>query len=40
MTKWNSRNHASGLKANVALAISKEDRTLTEVAHRFDLHLY
>jgi transposase len=32
------RNHAPAFKAKVALAALKEDRTLAELAQRFDVH--
>lgn len=32
------RNHALGFKAKVALAATKDDRTLAELAGHFDAH--
>jgi transposase len=38
MTKRTRRNHASGFKAKVALAVLKGDKTLTEIAQQYDVH--
>ncbi len=38
MTKRLRRNHTAAFKAKVALAAVKGDRTLAELAERFDVH--
>ena len=38
MTKRTRRNHSPAFKAKVALAAVKGDKTLAELAQRFDVH--
>jgi len=38
MTRRPRQNHSPALKAKVALAASKGDRTMSELATQFDLH--
>ena len=38
MTKRSRRTHSPAFKAKVALAAVKEDKTLAELAQRFDVH--
>jgi transposase len=38
MTKRTRRNHAPALKAKVALAAIKGEKTLAELAQQFDVH--
>lgn len=38
MTRRKRRNHSSALKAQVALAALKGERTLAELAEQFDIH--
>ncbi|SIT49049.1 transposase [Paraburkholderia ribeironis] len=38
MTKRNRRTHSPALKAKVALAALKGDKTLAELAQQFDVH--
>ena len=38
MTRRKRRNHSSALKAKVALAALKGERTLAEIAEQFDIH--
>ena len=38
MTRRKRRNHAPALKAKVALAALKGERTLAELAEQFDVH--
>ena len=38
MTRRPRRNHSPAFKAKVALAALKGDRTMSELAHQFDVH--
>ena len=38
MTRRTRRNHTAAFKAKVALAAVKGEKTLTELAHLFDVH--
>jgi transposase len=39
MSRRPRRNHTAAFKAKVALAAIKGDRTLTQLAEQFDVHL-
>jgi transposase len=39
MSRRPRRNHTPGLKAKVALAAIKGDRTLAQLAEQFDVHM-
>lgn len=38
MTRRPGRNHTAAFKAKVALAASREEYTITELAQQFDVH--